>query len=69
MIEYQGADGVDKDGKTIDTAKAFSDWSSDIDDCDGMRYIRFRVTLVSNATTNVVAKIDSVTIPMADLNP
>jgi hypothetical protein len=60
---------AESDGVTIDTTKPFSAWSTDIDACDGMQYIRFRFTLIASATTRNVATIDSITIPTEDLNP
>ncbi|MDJ0973991.1 MAG: hypothetical protein QNJ98_05990 [Planctomycetota bacterium] len=69
LVEYQGADSVSGDGVTINTAAPFTGWVTDIDQCDGMRYIRFRITLNSDIVNLNVARVDSISIGMTDSNP
>ena len=69
LVEYQGADAVMADGVTIDTGSAFTGWTTDINQCDGMQNIRFRVTLTSDLAAATVARLDRISIQMVDLNP
>jgi hypothetical protein len=68
-VEFQGADSILADQVTIDTAQAYTQWVQDIDVCDGMRYVRFRITLFSDLQTLAPARLDSITIPTVDSNP
>jgi hypothetical protein len=63
-IEFQGADSVGVDRRTIDPAAPFTSWTKNIDDCDGMRCIRWRIRLRTNIQNAQVAKLTRVTIPM-----
>jgi hypothetical protein len=63
-IEYQGADSVAVDRRTIDPAAPYTGWTTNIDDCDGMRCIRWRMRLRTNIQNALVAKVTRVTIPM-----
>lgn len=63
-IEYQGAQVVQADRRTIDTSAAFTAWTSTVDDCDGFRYLRYRITLRADGTTLAPARVDRVVIPV-----
>ncbi len=74
-IEYQGADAFDTDPQgnqivnqaapfTADPVTGQPTWVSDIDKCDGMKHIRFRLRLIANLTSLAVPKVDKVVIPM-----
>ena len=65
MVEYQGCQGIDPMGRdTINIALPFTPWTQDINDADGMTYIRWRITLISNLQSQVVARIAKITIPV-----
>jgi hypothetical protein len=74
-IEYQGADAFDVDANgnqivnqaapfTADPTTGEPTWVTDIDACDGMKHIRYRLRLIANLTSLAVPKIDKVVIPM-----
>ncbi len=69
LVEYQGADAVLADGVTIDTSAASTGWVSDPSACNGMQYIRYRVTLTSGLSSAAIARVESITVPMADATP
>lgn len=64
VVEFQGAALVEADRRTVNQAGAFTDWTQDVDDCDGLANIRFRVSLISNLISGEVAKITQLRIPM-----
>ncbi len=64
IVEYQGADRIS--GGSIDMSKPFTDWVTNIDDCDGMQKIRFRIRLIADPTTGTAARVESVKIVMKD---
>ncbi len=66
IIEFQGAQIVDDDRKTINAAGLATGWTQDINDCDGFPCIRWRVTLVSNLETGDRARLVNVIIPITD---
>jgi hypothetical protein len=66
IIEYQGADLVEDDRRTINAAGLFTDWTRNIDDCDGMQKIRFRILLISNLVSGQIASVDQVRIPIIE---
>ena len=75
-IEYQGCDVFDIDpvtGQQIvnqaadftrDPVTGLPGWTRNVDDCDGMRNIRWRLRLTSNLISLEVGRITTVTIPM-----
>ncbi len=74
-VEYQGADSfnVDPNGNevvnqagsfTADPVTGEPTWVKDVNQCDGMRNIRFRLRLIANLTSLVVPRVDKVVIPM-----
>lgn len=63
-VFYQGADTVEVDRRTINQASPFTGWTKNVDDCDGMRCIRWRINLISNLISNQVAKLTRVVIPV-----
>jgi hypothetical protein len=63
-ILYQGADTVQSDRRTINQAAPFTGWTNNINDCDGMRCLRWRISLISNLISSQVARVNQVTIPM-----
>ena len=56
--------GARKSGISPDTSWFFTDWTQDIDDCDGMANIRYRCSLISNLVSLDVARVTQVRIPM-----
>jgi hypothetical protein len=67
-ILFQGADLVQANRRTIDVSQPFNPtFTTDIDDCDGMRFIRWRIELISNLISSTTAKITQVLIPMIPL--
>ncbi len=69
VIEYQGAQAVLADRTTIDAAFPFTDWTQNIDDCDGYACIRWRATLIANIVSEVVPQVTSITIPVQSSGP
>lgn len=63
-IFYQGADTVEVDRRTINLAAPSTGWTKNIDDCDGMRCLRWRINLISNLISSKTAKLTRVLIPM-----
>ena len=68
-LAFQGADAVEADRRTIDVSQPSTGWVSNIDLCDGMRYIRFRFTLTPAPVSLQPARVDSVRIPVTDRTP
>ena len=68
-LAFQGAEAVEADRRTIDVAQPYTGWVSNIDLCDGMRYIRFRFTLTPDPISMGPARVDSIQIPMVSLAP
>ena len=69
IFEYQGATSIQDDRMTINAAQPFTDWTQNIDDCDGMPYIRWRATLTSNLVSGELPRVFSVVIPMVETTP
>lgn len=65
-VEYQGAEQVLLDRRTIDTNGASTPWTSNVDDCDGFRYIRFRIILRADAGTLAPARVERIVIPLVE---
>ncbi len=75
-IEFQAADAFDVDPTTgqqvinraaeftADTVTGDPTWVKDINACDGMQNLRFRLRLISNLISLSVARVSKVTIPM-----
>ena len=68
IVEFQGAFGVQDDRITINQAQPFTDWTQDIDDCDGFPFIRWRATLISNLISGAVPRLGEIRIPVTDDN-
>ncbi len=68
IVEFQGADLVSPQGNLV-MSQPFTEWISDIDECDGMKNIRFRIQLIPDPASGDAARVDSIRIPMADSNP
>jgi hypothetical protein len=67
QIQFQGADAVESDRRTINQAAPFlPDWVDDIDDCDGYKNIRWRAFLRSNLNSGAVGKLNCIQIPVLD---
>ena len=66
-ILFQGADIVENDRRTINLAGAWQDWTNNINDCDSLRCLRWRISLISNLISNVTAKLNRVLVPMTSL--
>ena len=69
LVEYQGAQAVQADRRTIDESLAFTPWTTNANDCDGFRYIRFRITLRADASTLAPARVDRIVIPVTEATP
>jgi hypothetical protein len=69
LLELQGAQALDplSDRTRVDPSRAFTDWTTDVDDLDGFPYVRWRATLVSNLNSNVTARVDAVWLPVVSL--
>jgi hypothetical protein len=61
---FQGADAVAADRRTINQAAPFTGWTKNIDDCDGIRCLRWQLRLITNLQSGVIAKVTKVQIPM-----
>ncbi len=68
VVEYQGADAIEADLVTINQAAPHTDWVQDINQCDGMRHIRYRLRLISNLVSLERARVETVVIPMVEDN-
>lgn len=68
IVEFQGADLLTPTGGINQTAP-FTNWVTDINDCDGMRHIRYRIQLIPDPITLDPARVESVSIQMLDANP
>ena len=74
VIEYQGADAIDvapggleivvPTGNYTQDLEGNPSWVQDVNLCDGMANIRFRVTLISNLVNNEVGRVTRVLLPM-----
>jgi hypothetical protein len=64
LIEFQGATNVLSDRRTIDLAEPHTPWTSDIDDCDGYGFLRWRIRLRGDMGTLVTPRVFSVMIPV-----
>jgi hypothetical protein len=69
LIEYQGATALDPTGarNKINVAFAFTPFTTSVDDCDTFPYIRWRLTLTANLTSQKVAKVLEVSIPVVEI--
>ena len=68
IVEYQGAMGLDPMGRdTINVALPFTEWTQDVNDCDGFPNIRWRVTLIANIQSNTVATAIKIAVPILPL--
>jgi hypothetical protein len=69
LAEFQGAVALDPTSvrTKINIGQPFTDWGTDIDDCDTFPYIRWRLKLTSNLNSNTVARVSSVAIPIVPL--
>ena len=76
QVEFQGADAIDIDPSTgapiVNQAAPYTKdditgeptWVLDINKCDGMQNLRFRVRLISNLISLKVARLSQIIIPM-----
>lgn len=69
VVEFQGADAVQADGVTIDPTAPSTAWLRDVSGCNGMRHIRFRISMTSGMDAHSMARVDRITVPMADATP
>jgi hypothetical protein len=63
-IEFEAADFVGTDRRTILPGGDTQTWTDDINECDGIRCIRWRVQLISNLISNKVAKLTRIVLPI-----
>jgi hypothetical protein len=68
QIEFEGAKGIlfpipSNPNNVIPDPTTFTGYVTNLDQLDGYRFIRFRVTLVADVTTGVVPAIKSISIP------
>jgi hypothetical protein len=68
IVEFQGAQLVESDRRTANLAGAVTDWTRDINECDGFANIRYRVFLVSNLSSGAIAELQTLRIPMVSTN-
>jgi hypothetical protein len=65
VLQFQACDSVDADRRTINQAAPFlPDWTSNINDCDNFRNIRWRAMMISNLISGTRAGVADVTIPI-----
>lgn len=69
LLEFQGAMALEagSDRTRIDTAAPSTPWTTDVNECDGYPYVRWRMTLTSNLVTNQVARVTKVVLEVAPL--
>ncbi len=66
LLELDGAHGKSdpfNPGGFIADASTATGWTSDATKIDGHRFVRFRVTMVANLTTNQTARVSSIQVP------
>ncbi len=66
VVEYQGAQAVGPDRRTINTSQAYTGWTQNVNDCDGYKCIRWRIRMVSNLLTQTKARLYDVTLPVVN---
>lgn len=64
---YQAAGQVSADRRTIDVAAPFTPWTANVDACDGLPWIRWRLVLESNLISGSVPRVDRVVLPIQRL--
>jgi hypothetical protein len=66
LVEFYGATALDPLGARAQPNLAFPvrDWTTNIHDCDGFPYIRWRLSLRANLSTSSIAKVRSVWVPL-----
>ena len=66
-MEYQGAMALDgPSGRSApDLSQASTPWTSNVNDCDGYPYVRWRASLVGDFATSAVAVLDSIVLQVA----
>lgn len=67
-VWYQGAGQVGADRRTIDAAAPSTPWTANVDACDGLPWIRWRLTLESNLISNAVPWVQRVLLPLRRLS-
>ena len=67
-ILFQGAGAVEADRETINLSLPFTDWTENIDDCDGFACIRWKIELISNLISNQRAELFNVNLPVVDMD-
>jgi len=68
-VEFQGAHGCEADRRAINVALGPpTEWTENIDDCDGFECIRWRIFLISNLISNTRARLLRVDVPLIDSN-
>jgi hypothetical protein len=67
VVQFQGADAVEADRRTINQAAPFlPTFVDDVDDCDGYRNVRWRIQLRSNLNSGAVGRLHCVQLPVLD---
>jgi len=65
LVEFQAAHGCEADRRTPNVAMGpMTDWTDDLNDCDGYECIRWRIYLISNLISNQRAKLYRVAVPV-----
>ncbi|MFO0934572.1 MAG: Ig-like domain-containing protein [Planctomycetota bacterium] len=69
LVEYQGAFSLDSlsNRTIINVALPSTPFTTNVNDCDGYPYLRWRMTLTSNLISNTVAKLAKISIPVEKL--
>lgn len=68
LLEWQGADGMPDPVftfLTIPDPATFTPWSGSIDIADNHRFVRFRLTLIANLTSNTVTRFTQIQMPFS----
>ncbi len=68
-IEFQAAHGCEADRRTPNVSLGPpTEWTENINDCDGFERIRWRMNLISNLIINTRARLYHVAVPVIDAN-
>jgi hypothetical protein len=68
QAEYEGADGIlfpipGNPNNVVPDPTTFSGWVTNIDQLDGLRFVRFRMTFIANVNTGQVPFISELSVP------
>lgn len=69
FIEYRGCTAVQPGRREPANVGTIVDWTTNINDCDGLACVQWRMTLTSNLISNTVARVTSVSLPIVQMSP